>query len=282
MKFQSYLSLAFAVLVFAVLVLAGAQPVVAQDDVQTVALPLSRPGETVELRVKVTRGSIFVQGYDGSDVIVEGRNAAHEFDGHDDENESQRDGMRRLNTKSIAFAVEEKDNVVEVTSKSWNEDIRFDIKVPRRASLNLRTVNNGDVEVRDIEGELDLGNTNGDIAAYDISGSITAATTNGDVTVTMTKVTANKAMAFTTLNGDIDVTFPSNLKADLRMRSSYGDLLTDFDVQVSAAPPKIEREATGSRVQVKVENEVSAKVGGGGPEFTFKSFHGDVVVRKGG
>jgi hypothetical protein len=36
----------------------------------------------------------------------------------------------------------------------------------------------------------------------------------------------------------------------------------------------------GDRYRVRVERETRAIVGGGGPELRFKTFNGDVVIRK--
>ena len=47
---------------------------------------------------------------------------------------------------------------------------------------------------------------------------------------------ADKAMAFTSFNGPVDVTLPATIKANLKMRSDQGEIFTDFDVQLR--PPR--------------------------------------------
>ncbi len=44
----------------------------------------------------------------------------------------------------------------------------------------------------------------------------------------MTRLNAAKAMAFTSLNGVIDVTLPASTRANLKLRSDMGDVYTDF------------------------------------------------------
>ena len=56
-----------------------------------------------------------------------------------------------------------------------------------------------------VEGELELGNLNGGIEALDVAGVVVAHTTNGSVKVAMKRVSGDKPMAFSTLNGDVDV-----------------------------------------------------------------------------
>ena len=54
---------------------------------------------------------------------------------------------------------------------------------------------------------------------------------------------AGKAMAFSSLNGNVDVTLPGGTKADLRMESENGEIYTDFDVARASARRR--RRASG-------------------------------------
>ena len=47
------------------------------------------------------------------------------------------------------------------------------------------------------------------------------------------RLLGQKDMAFTSLNGNVDVTLPPSTKANLRLRSDRGDVYSDFDVQCS-------------------------------------------------
>ena len=87
-------------------------------------------------------------------------------------------------------------------------------------------------------------------------------------------------MSFSTFNGDVDVSFPSNLSATLHINSGRGELLTDFDVQVQEQPAVVERGGENGRYQVRLERETRAVVGRGGPDIYFKTFNGDVTIRK--
>ena len=108
-----------------------------------------------------------------------------------------------------------------------------------------------------------------------------AQTLNGELKVTFDAVTPGKAMSFTNMNGDIDVTFPANLKADLRMRSDMGDILTDFDFEADATTRRSQEGGEGRGFRLKIEKEIRGQVGGGGPEMVFKNFNGDILIRKG-
>ena len=260
------------------LALVLAAPGARAQDADTISVPLSDPSKPASLEVGLVAGSIEVEGYDGSDVLV---TAAAEMEAIDSRREKRRDGLRRIPNTSSGMTVEEKNNRVHVSVESWNRAVKVVVKVPRRTSLKLTTVNEGDIEVRGVEGELELGNTNGSIEALDVSGSVVAHTINGEVKVTFKAVTPDKAMSFSNLNGDIDVTLPSDVRAHLLLRSDMGEILTDFDIETVSKTRKSNEGGEGKGFRVKIEKQVEAKLNGGGPEFTFKNFNGDILIRKG-
>ena len=92
----------------------------------------------------------------------------------------------------------------------------------------------------------------------------------------------DKQMAFTSLNGTVDVTLPPSTKANLRLRSDRGDVYSDFDVQLAASAPAVQ-ESGGSngRYRINRNRSVVGAINGGGPEFELRTFNSNVYVRKG-
>jgi hypothetical protein len=89
-------------------------------------------------------------------------------------------------------------------------------------------------------------------------------------------------MAFTSLNGDIDVTLPAAVKANLRLRSDQGDVFTDFDVQVIAGTSaNRSQQRNGRGLRIDVNRSIYGTVNGGGPDFELRTFDGNIYVRKG-
>jgi hypothetical protein len=124
---------------------------------------------------------------------------------------------------------------------------------------------------------------NNAITLTNVAGSVVANAMNGTVKVIMARLTADKAMAFTSFNGDVDVTLPASAKANLRMRSDMGEIFTDFDVQIRPATPAAPQSARRSdgRVHIDFNQSIQGSVNGGGPEFEFRTFNGNIYVRKG-
>lgn len=260
------------------LALAVAGAASAQPGSDRYVIPLSSPGQPVTVRVGLVYGSIAVEPHDDAgEVVLEAR---ADEDGGEPRRNAQ--GMRRLPNRSLGLSVEEQGNVVKVSMDGPPRDAALRLLVPRKASLSLSTVNDGDISVRGIDGELELQNVNGSITALDVAGSVVAHTTNGEVKVTLTRVDPRAAMAFSTLNGDVDVTLPGDLRASLRMRSDNGEIYSDFDVQLGAPESKVTQGRSGGRYRLEVEREVRGTVGGGGPEIQLRTFNGDIVLRRRG
>jgi DUF4097 and DUF4098 domain-containing protein YvlB len=136
--------------------------------------------------------------------------------------------------------------------------------------------------IENIAGEIEANNYNGKITLTGISGSVVAHTYNGEVTVSFTQIDPDKPMSFSTWNGDVDVTFPAMVKADVKMKSERGEVYSDFDIQVKQTPQKVvedEREEGGG-FRISFEKAIYGSINGGGPEYQFKTYHGDIFIRK--
>jgi DUF4097 and DUF4098 domain-containing protein YvlB len=159
----------------------------------------------------------------------------------------------------------------------------FTIQVPARTHLKLSTLNDGPIVVENVEGEIEVNNQNESITLTNVAGSVVANAMNGTVKVIMTRLTADKAMAFTSFNADVDVTLPASAKANLKMRSDHGEIFTDFDVQTRAAAPAASQNARRSdgRIRIEVNQAIQGSINGGGPEFELRTFNGNIYVRKG-
>ncbi len=263
----------------AALLLAGlARGACAQTD-QPIVVPLSDPARPAALEVSLVFGSVSVRGYDGDEVVITPQGSRRLARLEEDE-DADRAGLRRIPNTSMALTAEEEDNTVTITTDWPRNEMRLDIAVPRRTSVRARTVNNGELTVEGVSGEHELSNVNGGISAIDVTGSVVVNTTNGDVEVSFTELTPDKAMAFTSFNGEIDVTFPPGLAADLLISTGRGDVFTDFDVEARPREPVVERSTDGGRHRVSVDREMRLAVGGGGPEMRFKTFNGDIVIRR--
>lgn len=152
----------------------------------------------------------------------------------------------------------------------------FTVKVPHRVAVRLRTVNDGDITVRGVEGSFDVRNVNGRVALLDIAGAGSARTVNGDVKATF-RANPRADVRLKTLNGDVVARFGTGLSADVWLATTNGDAFTDYDY-VSLPPPSPKAEQRGSKRVWRVASRTGIRIGAGGPSLDVETFNGNIRI----
>jgi hypothetical protein len=155
----------------------------------------------------------------------------------------------------------------------YRVDLDFDVQVPYDTEVVLKTVNRGDIVVKQTTGDYEVHGLNGGIEMDDISGSGSVNTLNGNVKVTYTKNPA-KPTTFKTLNGSLDIWCQPGLNADLTFDRLNGAVYTDFDV--TARPINVEGSTSGGKFVYRGGRNMSARAGSGGPELSFQTLNGTI------
>ena len=152
----------------------------------------------------------------------------------------------------------------------------FQIQVPNRIRLALKTVNEGNISVRGVSGDFSIRNVNGKIDIDDAAGSGQVKTVNGGVKVTFrANPTANSE--FTTINGPVDLYFANPLSADFRFKTFNGSIYSDYELtQMPAKPPQ--QTHSGTRFVFRSDRYTNGRVGAGGPEIRIENLNGDIRV----
>jgi hypothetical protein len=290
------------------------------QDTNRLTIPFSDPSRPGTVKVNLFQGSIRVTATTGREVVVttdetimstrQGREVTVP-------EKPELAGLRRL-TQRAGLRIDEENNVMSIGGPRFmkGEDVR--IQVPTRTNLNI-TAFNDEVVVEGVEGEIEVTSMNGEIVLTNVAGSVVAHASNGDVHATLRQVTSDKPMSFTSLNGDVDITLPPALKANLKLRSDRGDVYTDFDVQIQPQrqapspaqgaagvpplppvppqpplPPSDPNNPTARRRAARererdsrqrangreIETGIYGTVNGGGPEFELRTFNGDIILRR--
>lgn len=276
-RIYRYVLLATATVVLAVLPLYGQSP-------NRVTVPLSDPTRPVSLRAHLLNGSITVKGADVKEVTVEAKSRNGEDSGREGRSDRS-EGMKHIPMTSTGLNIEAENNQVRVSTDAINRTVDLVITVPVHTSLSLHTVNDGNIFVSGVDGELDVNDVNGEVDLKNIGGSAVAHALNGHVVVTFNRIDPTKSMAFSSLNGDIDVTFPPDLKASVSMRTDNGEVYSDFDIKLQPNTPEHSVEdnrGKGGKYRVKVDKNVKGTINGGGQDIQFKNFNGNIYIRKAG
>ena len=154
----------------------------------------------------------------------------------------------------------------------------FQLQVPRETQLTLRTVNGGDVNVRDVRGRFSVHNVNGGIAMLGMAGSGEAQTVNGEVKITF-RENPREDSAFESVNGDIDLRFVNGLSADFRFKTFNGDIYSDFPV-TSLPGRGMETERKGGKTIFRSDRFTGGRIGAGGIQVTVENLNGDIRIRE--
>ena len=248
----------------------------AQMQPETINIPLSRPGEPMSLRIDILSARIEVIGEERKDVELKVTLSA---------------GRRKIVTPSGAkmlagggagLEISERDNRVNVDSELPTSAITIVARVPRRAKLDLSTINESEIVVRDIVGDLQLENVNGPITATNITGSVIAESVNNPITVGLSGVASGAATSLSSLNGDITLTLPAAARAELHLDTAQGEITSDFELDIKPSKPLIERKEGRGGVSVRMEDVIVAAVNGGGPVIRVKTLNGGIKIAKGG
>jgi DUF4097 and DUF4098 domain-containing protein YvlB len=252
----------------------------AQDNGNRITVPFSDASKPRTVIVKMIQGGITVRGYEGRDAIVETTSRSGNSR-RDSRPSSVPAGMHRIENNSGGLDITEENNIITIHGGVMHSSDVV-LQVPAQTSLKLETINGGAIVVENISGEVDAQNMNGAVTITNVSGSVVANSMNGKVIASLNKVTPNKPMSFSTMNGPIDVTLPADMKANLKMKTDNGDIWTDFDVKLDAshAPTVEDNSKKGGRYHVRVDKAMYGSINGGGPEIQFVTSNGSIVIHK--
>jgi hypothetical protein len=248
---------------------------------EEIRVPLTKPNETGTLDINLVFGSIKVTGTKSKEVVIKASadERATRSRGREDVN-----GLKRIPNTNLGITVTEQNNRVNVSTEYVNRMVILEVQVPQNFSLRLSTVNGGNLVVSNVNGNFELSNVNGHILLEDVSGNAVANTTNGRVKANFLKWDGKSPMAFSTLNGNVDITLPANAKFSTKLRSDRGEVYTDFDMVREAGQPQAKSGARseGGLYKVSTAEFIQGKVNGGGPEIMVKNMNGNIYLRKAG
>ena len=253
-------------------------------------LQFSGPGQRT-LDVRALNGIIRVTGDGGADVRLE---ATMSFDAETREAlgaaqqnvtiEGREDGT------TVTIAVRDAGAPTCGEQGNWRQPAWWDrrrydatvtltIQVPRDVRVRLCTVNGGEAVLSDTQGDFDVSNVNGRIVLTGMRGSGRATTVNGAIDASF-DVAPRAESLFKTVNGDIAVTLPRDLAADLRVKTFRGGIYTDFDTVEQPAEREASRRPGEPRFRYRQRGFTDYRVGNGGPELTFETMNGDVRIKR--
>jgi hypothetical protein len=196
--------------------------------------------------------------------------------------------------REVRLDVTEKDNMIDIIVNGpfrradgrvdWGDigyiaQYDFELQVPESVNLILKTVNDGQIVVRNVSGRLKVGNVNGRIEMDRISGSVGAHTVNGDIRA-LFKDDPDEDCRFKTVNGTLHLSFSSDLSADFALKTFHGEIRTDFPAtSLPARSVKKTKWINGKKIY-RYEHSQRVRIGKGGLNISMETLNGDLVIAK--
>ena len=146
--------------------------------------------------------------------------------------------------------------------EGWS--VSYRLSVPTQTSLSLRSTNGG-ISISDVEGQIEFRTVNGGVKLMNLAGDVSGRTSNGGVDVDLNGATwVGAGLNVETSNGGVRLRIPEQYSAHLEVGTVNGGFDIDFPLTV----------------QGRVDREISATIGAGGPLIRVRTNNGGLKVTK--
>lgn len=242
-----------------------------------------RPGQTVV--VDNVYGSITVKGHDREVVKLKVHRRST----------ARNDEMMRQSEKHVMLDITNDADLIEFyvdgpfrrqedrthRKSRYNErDYKiifdFELCVPRKATLQIKTVMEGDIAIHGIMGDYEVGHVNGSIDMTGLKGSGEAYSVNGDVHLDF-DANPRADCRFGALNGEVRMFFRKGLNADFTLKTFNGEFYTDFALKTGPNKTFNEIKRNGKTVY-KAGHLTRVRAGQGGPLIQLDGFNGNMFI----
>jgi hypothetical protein len=229
------------------------------------------PGTSINLRT--SSGNITIVGSNGNQVVVSGYKEGRDRD------------MISVEDFSTAGRVDVRAKYP--SNCHCNASLNFEVSAPQGVTLSFDNIStsSGNVEVREVSGNLNLrsssGNvsvdgasgrieassSSGNVTVKNVSGSVSARTSSGNVNAHIIDVSGSDDMEFSSSSGNVRVWVPDTIDANVAISTSSGSLTSDFAIQMDGPVSGSSRSAHG-------------QLGNGGRHLTISASSGDVSLKR--
>lgn len=209
-------------------------------------------------KLLIEMNHVTVEGYDGNEVVISMPVESKEEDkraaglvgisGH---------GLR--DNTGMGIHVTQGDDLAEIRlMNTFHEDSAL-IRVPKQLAISViatRTYGGKKIDIKNIQGEIEVSTTLDDIKLEHITGPMTVKTFTGNIEVIL-DAPVRGPISLASSVGFIDVAMPVNTKADIDLRNTLGAIYASEEFNIDFAEREKEQSSIYDRVN---EARVAAKV----------------------
>jgi len=198
-----------------------------------------------------------------------------------DQNQVKVDAVKYADTKErleeAKIEIDARNDSISIRTKypdhnqSWNwgshnnpASVEYTLTVPRTARLDEIKLINGSLDVTGMSGEVNASCINGRLEAHDLSGCARLSTINGRLDARFGQLASN-SVELNSVNGSVELTIPSDSKAELEADTVSGGINNDFGLHVNH--------------HNFVGHDLRGELGSGGAHISLKNVNGRIEIR---
>lgn len=243
-------------------------------------------GQTDQYSVPFNKGQVYVhnvngvaiEGYNGDEVII-----SSEKEDKDEEDNERRKGLRNISTADIGedntglgLHIDISDSILlvrQVENLFSCKDIT--IKIPKSVQVRYENANTSacGLVVKNISTELEVSKNYSSIKLENVTGPMTVKSVYGGIDAVFEKLSQQGSISIYSNYGPVDITLPALSKSNLTLKTSYGEIYSDMDIEII-------KKTDGNAFHGRMGSNIQGTTNGGGVELILKSAYADVYVRK--
>ena len=188
-----------------------------------------------------------------------------------DQNSVQVDAVKSANEREYLEAtrieVSASSSAVIIDTKypehmhNGNVSVEYTIKIPKDARIRKVDLVNGNLVIEGVRGDITASTVNGRVEVNGSAGDLRMESVNGQVSASVAQVGRNSKM--NCVNGQVTLTLPSDLNADVHASTVSGNISNDYGAYVDHA-----RYGPGT--------SMDAQIGSGGNRITISTVNGGI------
>ena len=206
-------------------------------------------------------GAVHISSWDRNEVKVDAVKYADTKEGLDEARIEVDSGKDYL---SIRTKYRDHDLTFDWGSHNNPAGVEYTLTVPRAARLDEIKLINGSLDVTGVSGEVRASCINGKLQAHNLSGRARLSTINGRLDARFDQL-AGSALELNSVNGSVELTIPSDSKAEIDASTVSGGIDNDFGLHVNR--------------HRYIGHDLRGELAGGGTRIELKNVNGRIEVR---
>ncbi|OEJ99991.1 DUF4097 family beta strand repeat-containing protein [Roseivirga misakiensis] len=212
---------------------------------------------------------VTVEAYDGKSIVM--------MNSKGTSRPKRAEGLKALSARgedntNIGLNVQKSGNEVTIIQAARRVEGKYTIKVPKDVKVKIQHTGNwegGKIEVYGVSGEVEVSGRHNAVHLENVTGPALVNTVHGAVTAIFSEFSQSGPTSLVSVYSSVDVTLPSKSKADITIRTPYGEAYSDLEIAFDKTED-----------MRKVSSTVKGSINGGGVGLEIKSNHGNAYLRK--